>query len=353
MVNALSRRLCLTKFRELSLADPFFDSLKANYTGFAQWFKSKADEDLYVVDDDGRLSGMIYLKAENGPVVDVHPPLPTARWLKVGTLKIEGRGTKLGERVLKKILDTAIDESMDGIYITVFELHEELIRLFLRYGFKHYATKTTSDGTELVLVRQLDELTGDLIGDYPFLHTAGRNAWLLAVYPEYHTQLLPDSILNNEPSEIVRDVSHTNTIHKAYIGRIPLTRMSRGDVVVIYRTCDNQGPAFYRSVATSICVVEEVRRKRDFPDVEAFLAYASPHSVFSEEDLLNQFVTSDRLYIARMTYNAAFGRRITRGRLLEEANISAQPRWDLRQLSNSQLAAILEMGNVNARLVVD
>jgi L-amino acid N-acyltransferase YncA len=349
----LSRQLCLTKFEKLSLADPFFESLKAAYGGFTQWFEGKAKEDVYVVEDDGRLSGMIYLKPESGPVDDVHPPLPAGQWLKVGTLKIEGRGTKLGERVLKKILDTAIAEGMDGIYITIFELHEELTRLFERYGFKRRGIKTSADGTELVLVRRLNELTGDLIADYPFVHTAGRNAWLLAVYPEYHTQLLPDSILNNEPQEIVRDVSHTNTIHKAYIGRIPLTRMSRGDAVVIYRTSDNQGPAFYRSVATSICVVEEVRRKQDFPDAQSFVEYASPHSVFSEGDLLNQFVTNDRLYIARMTYNAAFERRTTRGRLLEEAHISEQPRWDLRQLSSAQLAAILEMGKVNARLIVD
>jgi hypothetical protein len=112
----LLRQLRSTKFHTLSLADPFFDSLKAGYKGFEAWFKSKADEELYVVDDGRRLSGMIYLKQEDGPVSDVEPPLPRKRWLKVGTLKIEGRGTKLGERVLKKILDTAIEENRDGIF---------------------------------------------------------------------------------------------------------------------------------------------------------------------------------------------------------------------------------------------
>lgn len=351
----MSRRLKLTTFGTLSLKDPFFDTLKTAYpSSFVKWFNSKKNEEVYVVvDDSGHLSGLIYLKNESGQIADITPPLPEGRWLKVGTLKIEGRGTKLGERVLKKILDTAIAGEMDGVYITVFELHADLISLFERYGFARYATKTTADGRELVLVRRLDVVSGDIIADYPLLHTNGRRAWMLAVYPAYHSQLLPDSILNNEPREILRDVSHTNTIHKAYIGRVPLNQLARGDLVLIYRTSDGQGPAFYRSVATSVCVVEEVRSKQDFTSVDHFVSYAAAHSVFSREQLRNQFETNGRLYIVKMTYNVAFSRRVTRGRLLEEVHVSEQPRWDLRELTLDQFRAILKIGNVHARLVVD
>lgn len=349
----MGRRLKLTQFREVDLTDPFFDSLKAGYAGFPAWFSSKADEELYIVDDDGRVSGMIYLKDEIGPVTDVQPELPDRRWMKVGTLKIEGRGTKLGERVLKKIFDTAIDRSMDGIYVTVFELHKELITLFERYGFVRHATKTTSDGTELVLVRDLNVTSGDLIADYPFMRTLGQKAWLLAVYPEYHSQLLPDSILNNEPKEIVRDVSHTNTIHKMYIGGVPLTRMKRGDAVVIYRTTDNKGPAYFRSVVTSVGIVEEVKRKADFPSQDAFVAYTKPHSVFSEDELRDKFATKKKLYVAKFTYNAAFNKRTTRGRLLDEVGITENPRWDFRELSRSQFRDILSLGEVNERLIIN
>jgi L-amino acid N-acyltransferase YncA len=351
--DVVSRRLRLTKFRELRIDDPFFDSLKAGYVDFADWFARKGDADVYVVEDDTALSGMIYLKPEIGPVLDVQPTLPHLHWLKVGTLKIEGRGTKLGERVIKKIFDTAIAENMDGVYVTVFDIHEDLIRLFERYGFQKVGTKTTDSGEESVYVRRLDSLSGDRIRDYPFVHTAEQKYWLLAVYPEYHTQLLPDSILNNEPREIVRDVSHTNTIHKVYIGKIPLTRMSPGDAVIIYRTTDNKGPAYYRSVASSICIIEEVRRKKDFTGIEAFLEYTVPHSVFSEDELRQQFLESDRLYVARMTYNVAFNKRITRGRLLDEVLVSEHPRWDLRELTSTQFRAIVEMGDINARIVVD
>ena len=349
----MPRTLILTKFRELDLSDPFFDSLKAGYQGFSAWFSQKADEDLYIVDDDGKVSGMIYLKSEEGVVKDVDPPLAAAKWLKVGTLKIEGRGTKLGERVLKKILDTAIASGREGIYVTVFELHADLVRLFERYGFSPYAVKRSADGVELVLAREFGKLTGDIVSDYPMIHRDGKAAWLLAVYPEYHTRLLPDSILNNEPAELVQDVSHTNSIHKMYIGKVPLSRMKRGDAVVIYRTSDGKAPAYYRSVATSICVVEEVRRRNDFSHVDEFLSYTQPHSVFSEAELRHQFETSNRLYVLKMTYNAAFEKRTTRGRLIEEANISVQPKWDLRKLTSEQFDRILDIGGINARIIID
>lgn len=351
----MARQLKLTKFNALSLADPFFDSLKEGYAEFPKWFGGKANEDVYVVEDDttGELSGMVYLKEEDGTVDDVEPALPDRAWLKVGTLKIVGKGTRLGERVIKKIFDTAIATGRDAIYVTVFELHDQLITLFQRYGFVQQATKTTDNGTELVLVRSLTDFAGDRLKDYPFVHRNGKRAWLLAIYPEYHTKLLPDSILRNEPLEMVQDVSHTNTIHKVYVGKLALKRMSPGDIVIFYRTNDGKGKAYFRSVVTSICVVEEVKSRKDFPNIDAYLAYTTPRSVFTEDELREYWNTWSRLYVAKLTYNAAFGKRTTRGRLLDENVVSEQPRWDMRELSPAQLDRILELGEVNARLVID
>jgi len=69
------RSLKRTKFKELDINDPFFDSLKSGYQEFPQWFASKANDELYVVTDGKTLSGMIYLKEETGPVTDVTPKL--------------------------------------------------------------------------------------------------------------------------------------------------------------------------------------------------------------------------------------------------------------------------------------
>ena len=349
--------LRLTTFNDVDLADPFFDSLKAQYKEFPKWFekKAKSSEPVYVVDDDatGVLRGFVYLKREDEAIDDVIPPLPAAPRLKVGTLKVIAKGTKLGERIIKRIFDRAIEEGVTEIYVTVFDTHQKLIDLFQRYGFEQTGVKETPNGTERVLVRSLGTLSGDIIKDYPYVHTKGRKFFLLAVKPEWHTGLFADSILKTEDPEIVKDVSHSNTIHKVYVAGLSLTRMKLGDVVVMYRTTDIQGRAKYRSVATSICVVEESKSRKDFANAAAFVEYAEPHSVFSSEELEHQYNNANRLYVVKMTYNIALSRRIIRQRLMDVVGISEQPRWDLRSLSEKQFKSIVKLGKVDEALIVD
>lgn len=349
--------LRLTTFKDVDLGDGFFDSLKAQYKEFPDWFakKTEANEPVYVVDEEtsGALRGFVYLKREDELIDDVTPPLPPAPRLKVGTLKVIAKGTKLGERIIKRIFDRAFEEGVQEIYVTVFDTHQKLVDLFKRYGFEEKGIKETTNGTELVLVRSLTSLTGDIIKDYPFIHTEGRDIYLLAIKPAWHTNLFADSILKTEDPEIVKDVSHTNTIHKVYVAGLSLTRMKRGDIVVMYRTTDINGRAKYRSVATSICVVEEALSRKDFSSAKSFADYAEPHSVFSGPDLEKDYNTSSRLYAVKMTYNIALNRRIIRQRLIDIVGISEHPRWDLRPLTRKQFDKIIELGKVNEALVVD
>lgn len=344
-----------TSFDKLDLRDPFFGTLKAQYKEFKTWFekKAKAKEPVYVVRTSSKkLSGFVYLKQEDEPIADVVPALPKMSRLKVGTLKITPHGTKLGERVLKKIFDHAIEAGVAQIYMTVFPEHKALIKLVERYGFVQHGTKTTKNGTELVMLRDLSVFTGDIEKDYPFIHTKGKSYFLLAIYPDYHTQLFPDSILKTEKPDILEDVSHTNTIHKVYVSRLALTRMKPGDVVVIYRTTDIAGLARYRSVVTSVCVVEETKAKKDFSTKGDFIKFALPHSVFSKEELGDMFAES-RVYAVKMTYNAAFKRRTIRATLLDDVGVPEQPRWDLKPLTKGQFKRIMELGKADESLVVD
>lgn len=351
----MGRRLREGRFSDVELSDPFFDSLRAAYPPFDDWFESKRNESILIIDDDEQLTGIAYTKTEDGPITDISPPLPGGRWLKVGTMKVVARGTRLGERVLKRIFDEAITSQAGGVYVTLFDVHEDLVKLFSRYGFERWGTKTTIAGTEIVLARRFGALNDNPLTDYPFVRVGvGTKPWLLAVYPEFHTRLFPDSILRNElEADLVHDIPSANTIHKVYIGRLPLTRMDPGDPVVLYRTSDKPGMARFRSVATSICVVEEVRPRDAFFDEDDFLSYCVPHSVFSEDELAAEYRRSGALYVARMTYNASFSKRPTRGELIDIVGISEQPRWDLRQITIEQFRAVARLGGVDARIVVD
>jgi len=353
----MAQTLDLLRFDQVNLADAFFDSLKKQYSEFPEWFakKSAAKEPVYVIEKakDGGLRGFIYLKVEEGPLADVEPPRPSARRLKVGTLKIDAHGTKLGERVIKKIFDHAVSEAVDEIYVTVFDTHAKLIALFMRYGFAEEAAKKTPNGTEIVLVREMSARSGDPLVDYPFVHTCGRRFWLLAIYPEYHSNLFPDSILHTESPDLLQDVSHTNTIHKVYVGGVPLTRMKPRDVIIPYRTTDIPGRARYRSVATSVCVIEEVRSRKQLGTADALVTFAKEHSVFDEPELRDLFAAGKPLYAVKMTYNLALPKRPNREALLEDVGVSEQPRWQLRELSRNQFERIIELGEVDEGLIVD
>jgi L-amino acid N-acyltransferase YncA len=344
----------LTKFKDVDLNDDFFDSLKGQYKEFSDWFKRKAEEEAYVIDDDdGGLRGFIYLKTEEGSIEDVAPPLPAMRRIKVGTLKVQAKGTKLGERIIKRIFDHALIVGAKEVYVTVFDTHASLIRLFRRYGFVERGVKSTPNGKELVLLRQLHKLDGTIEGDYPLLKISEARKWLLAIYPEYHTKLFPDSILRGEDPDVEQDVSHTNTIHKVYIAKLILTRLRPGDIVVIYRTTDKPGLAKYRSVATSVCVVQEAFARKDFGSEQEFVDFALEHSVFSEAELRERYNDGEALYAVKMTYNAAFPRRPIRKVLLEDVGISVHPKWDLRPLTDEQFINIVDRGALNESIIVD
>lgn len=70
--------LALTKFSDIDLTDPFFDSLKADYKEFPEWLK-KADqgESAYIYKTP-ELVGFLYVKVEKQEVLDIVPPLRVA-----------------------------------------------------------------------------------------------------------------------------------------------------------------------------------------------------------------------------------------------------------------------------------
>lgn len=348
--------LARRKFKDIDIQDAFFDSLKANYSEFPDWFARKADDEAYLLTDDatGSIEGFLYLKIEDGPLSDVEPSLPSARRLKVGTLKINAHGTKLGERFLKKIFDHALHERVQEVYVTVFEEHVGLIRLLARYGFQRRATKTTGNGVELVLVRDMRELGSDIIEGYPLVAVGDSRAYLLSLQPQWHTRLLPDSILQNESASIVQDVSHANSIHKVYLAAMDgLQNLRRGDVLVIYRTSDGQSSARFRSVATSICVVEEYRAISSFGSLEEFLGYCEPYSVFTRDELEGFWRHRRYRHIIRFMYSVALSRRVTRGELIDEVGLDENAYWGFMPLTNEQLLDIASRGGVDANTIVN
>lgn len=347
--------IAIEHFADIALSDPFFESLKADYAEFSEWFTKKSSAPAYVSRNEANaIDGFLYVKIESGPVVDVSPQLPSMKRLKIGTMKIVPHGTRLGERFLKKIFDHALAEKVDEVYVTVFPKHETLIALFRRYGFEQVALKLTSNGTELVLGRRLKSDAEGASERYPIVKLGDNKAYLLSIHPQWHTRLLPDSILKNESAAVVRDVSHSNSIHKVYLAAMRGMEILRPeDILLIYRTGDGEGPAHYRAVATSLCVIEEYRKLSSFDSETAFVAYCLPYSVFSREELEDLWRSRRFPHVIRFTYNVALPKRVTRGRMIEELGFDATAYWGFLPISHGQLRAVAALGELDEDLIVD
>lgn len=351
--------LVIKKFAEIDIKDEFFDSLRESYPEFDRWFakKAAADETAYVFyREDGKVNDFLYLKLETEAMTDVVPVLPAKKRLKVGTFKLLSRGTRRGERFMKKIMDCAIAKDVDEIYVTIFPTPElkYLVNLFESFGFVHVADKPHGeDHNEWVLVKDMRTLLGDIIKDYPFIELGNTNKYLLSIHPDFHTKLFPDSILRNESYDLVQDITPTNGIYKTYICWMKDTAMLKpGDNVVIYRMNDGQGSAYYRSVATSVCTVTEIKQFKDFDTLESFLKYTQ-YSVFSEDDRKYWYQHKKNFIVIKMLYNVAFTKRVIRKDLIEQVGISPDTYWGFCPLSDEQFKKIITLGKANERYFVD
>ena len=344
------------KFGDVDINDPFFDSLKESYKEFSSWFRRKADECAYVMyDEDGGVQGFLYVKIESGKITDIDPPLNTRKCLKVGTFKVDSHGTRVGERFVKKIFDIALVSNLHCCYVTVFKQHERLIEVLKRYGFVKYGKKVTVNGEEGVYVKDFSRMTGDIVLDYPVVDARKNNKWLLAVRPVWHTRLFPDSILRTESSSIVEDLSCTNSIHKVYIAWMrDLHLLNPGDVIVVYRMKEDGRPAEYSAVATSLCVLQEIKRGSSFSGVEEYVEYCRRYSVFTEEELRNLYRDKkSQMYVLKMMYCVAFPKRPTRHSLIEDAGLSRGDYFGLIKLGDAAFDKILELGRCYEGLVVN
>lgn len=290
--------------------------------------------------------GFLYLKVEYGEVDDVTPPIFANKILKVGTFKIDAHGTKLGEQFLKVIADYAINEDVDVCYVTIYLRHKKLIRLVEQFGFEYFGKKGIGQNEENVYLKRMRTMSGDINMDFPRINVIQKRKYLLSIYPKYHSVMFPDSILTTENKNIITDISFTNSIHKIYVCSMKnVENLRYGDVVVLYRTAEYGRNAEYSAVATSICVVEEVKRQGEFDSFEEFYEYASQYSVFDKSDLYYWYSKGGCKAI-KLTYNVALKKKIVRHDLIKELGLEREIYWGFFKLTDEEFLKICQKGDV-------
>jgi predicted nucleic acid-binding protein len=306
-------------FGELDLSDPFFDTLREDYSGFEKWFNRKADEKAYITfnKENNKLLSLLYIKKEDEKELysNITPIFKPKKRLKVGTFKVVSNGVRLGERFLKIIFDNAVAQKVEEIYVTIFEKRDEqrrLITLLEEWGFQHFGYK--NDSGELVYVRDFKPQFDikNLKSTYPYIGLE-KNIFLVPIYPEYHTELMPDSILHTESkADFIDNEPHRNSIGKVYISRSWEKGISPGDIIVFYRT-----GGYYKSVVTTIAIIDKVYF--NFENEADFISKCRKRSVFTDEKLKEywNFNINNRPFLVNFLYVYSFPNRINLKRLIE------------------------------------
>lgn len=341
-------------FGELDLNDPFFDSFKEDYPGFEKWFIGKSDEEAYVSinTNTNKIAAFLYLKVEDKTenYHDISPPFKPIKRLKIGTFKVVSNGFRLGERFLKIVFDNALANKVNEIYVTIFDKRDEqrrLIQLLSEWGFTQHGKKNE----ELVFVRHFSPSVNnnDLKLTYPYFDQ-NRQFLLVPIYPEYHTDLLPDSFLNNEkPDDFIDDLPHRNAINKVYVSRSFDKNVNPGDVLIFYRT-----GGYYESVVTTIGIVDDVVDK--FADKDDFIRQCLKRSVYPEDKLSEIWdYKKNPPFIVRFLYVYSFPRRINMKAMIDNGVLSGvddAPRG-FKPISKEKFRKILELTNSDESFIID
>lgn len=345
----------LRQFSEINLADTFFDSLRDDYAEFDTWFKKKQGqgEQAYVMFLEEKISGFMYLKDETESIKLKNKKLDTIRRMKIGTFKLNSRGTILGDRFLALALRDAVKNNHDRAYVTVFKKHEKLVSLFKKFGFREAGE--TIDG-ELFLGKRMEFIQESPYANFPLV-TLSNPSYSLAIQSNYHTRLFPDSRLQTEIDHIVEDLAQTNTVTKTYLcGMKRAKKLKPNDSLFIYRMAEKAQIKKYKSVLTSVCTVIEVKDISEFSDYESYLKYIGKGTVFTPKELKTFWQTRKYPIIIKMLYNFPLDRKIT---LEEFAEIIQMPindpqaYWGMEQFDLSKAKNLLKRGEMSESFIIN
>lgn len=344
-------------FGDINLQDGFFDSFREDYIGFDKWFNRKSDEYAYICKYKENLRAFLYVKFEDKGenYLDITPQFLPKKRLKIGTMKVNLNGLRIGERFLKIVFDNALKFKVEEIYVTIFVKRPEqyrLLNLLEEYGFKLHGTKTTTSGPEQVYVRDFQNKTDyvDPKKCFPFISRKNR-VFIVPIYPEYHTELLPDSILRNEsPNDFSENEPHRNSISKSYISHSYERGLKKGDIIVFYRT-----GGYHKSVVTTIGVVEELIT--ELKNEEDLIQKCKKRTVLTDNSLKEYWnrYPRNKPFIVNFLYAYSFPKRINLKRLIEIGVISgidSAPRG-FTEIGWENLNKIIKETNCDESIIVN
>jgi len=354
----MSGKFQWTDFANCDIEDSFFDSLKADYIEFPEWFghKGRSGEKAFVYTDEEGICAFVYLKSEDETIELEDKSLPAVSRLKIGTLKLADRiqGQRLGEGAIGVALWRWQESSADEIYVTIFEKHVSLIELIARFGFSCIGMNKRGECVFMKSKKNIDY--SDPFKSFPYIKPDFEKAGYIPVYDHFHDTLFPYSELYNTKQE-AEEKTAANGVTKVFIAApSSILHHKVGEPVVIYRIHTGSGQKIYKSVATSFCTLTKIEIVKSNSicrmSFEEFSSCSGNKTVYPDSELRDLYNNKPNLVLLEMVYNGYFGKgKNVTCKSLKDNNLFYTYPYNI-QLSKQQFISILEMGDKNVQDVI-
>lgn len=237
-----------------------------------------------------RQSRAVFIYKIEDEFIQSIPPLPKKKRLKMATMKVTHVGLKIGELILKVAVDLALNNKVLEIYLTTFpKTDNHLVDLISEYGFQKEAIIKRVNGDEDVYVKNLYPKTSDISNltpveisrkYYPSYYDGKKvKKFLIPIRPQYHDQLFADYPLGRKIKMIDPNGEsgvEGNTIKKAYLTHSKIAKVNPGDIILFYRSRDQQ-------TITSVGVVDNFFFR--VSNTEEILRLIGNRSVYSRDEI--------------------------------------------------------------------
>jgi hypothetical protein len=267
------------------LRTTFFDSLRATYAGFDEWFRRTARDNrrawIYR-DDQQQLAALCVYTVQTNEVINDDQERLQGEALKLCTFKVgeKVRGRKIGELFLKAAFRYATENACEHIFIHANATRQDfLIRLLEDFGLHALGTYRG----DVVLVKQHPHAAPAVDLDahdyalryFPhFRHDAAVGKFLIPIKPQFHDTLFPDYFAK-QGRLFGGHLNVGNAIKLAYLSRTPTRTIRPGDILLFYRTSDERA-------VTTVGIVDDFRISQDPAEIASMV---SRRTVYSQKDI--------------------------------------------------------------------
>lgn len=240
---------------------------------------------------------MLKIEDEKEEYKEFLKPFQPGIRLKISTLKVVDTGKRIGETFIKIIVDKAIKEEVDEIYVTMFDKQEFLIDMLEDYGFKKYTKKKTlrSDGgyeLENVLVKSMKNKENY----YPFFEIKNNGIFLVPIRDNYHHLLFQESEKQIQLSleDFQGKNTASNSLKKAYLCDSKIKQIQKGSILLFYSSG-------IKKAITSLGIVDAVFN--EFNSFEELYKLVKKRTAYDENELRKNYKKDKLVILFKLYYS--------------------------------------------------